>query len=113
MRKRKKKIYRRLASKKTGIIGHAQIRGPNQGAGLDLDLEAGPDLVHKADHGQDPVQIDQDQKADHDQVHDHLNNLLKGLDQGLDHDQIVLEVGVQVDQDLVQGNYLLMQGSIF
>ena len=91
-----------------GIIDHARIRGPNQGAGLDLDLEAGPGLEHKADQGQDPVQIDQDQKADHDQFQDHLNNLLKGLDQGLDHDQIVLEVEVRVDQDLVQGNYLLI-----
>merc|ERR1712034_229209 len=101
-RKRKKKIYLRLASKKMAIIGHARIRGPNQEAGLDLDLEAGLDLGHKADQGQDPVQTDQDQEADHDQFQDHLNNPLKGLDQGLDHDQIVLEVEVQVDQDLVQ-----------
>ena len=85
-------------------IGLARIRGPNQGPGLDLDQEAGPDRGHKVDQDQGPVQTDQDQEADHDQYQDHLNNLLKGLDQGLDHDQIVLEVEVRVDQDLVQGN---------
>ena len=65
----------------------------------DLDLQA-----VEVDQDQGPVQTDQDQEADHDQYQDHLNNLLKGLDQGLDHDQIVLEVEVRVDQDLVQGN---------
>ena len=87
-----------------GIIGHVRIRGPNQGAGLDLDQEAGPDLGHKVDQDQGPVQTDQDQEADHDQYQDHLNNLLKGPDQVHDHDQIVLEVEVRADQDLVQGN---------